>query len=79
MLQNGQTHFKNFVRFLKCLNPKPNSTVSVMPCIGATFAKKNSCLVARTVPFDTVGLPLLTFGILEPYPSEDILTLMAWL
>ena len=50
-----------------------------MPCIGATFAKKNSCLVARTVPFDTVGLPLLTFGILEPYPSEDILTLMAWL
>ena len=46
--------------------------MSVMLCKGATFVKKNSCLVARTVPFDTVGLRLLTFRILEPYPSKDI-------
>ena len=29
-------------------------------------------LVARTVSFDTVSLHLLTFRILEPYPSKDI-------
>ena len=46
--------------------------MSVMFCIGATFVKKNSCLVAGIVPFDTVGLHLLTFRIYEPYPSEDI-------
>ena len=54
------------------INKKPNSTMSVMLCTGATFVKKNSCLVARIVPFDTVGLHLLTFRILEPYPSKDI-------
>ena len=54
------------------INKKPNSTMSVMLCTGATFVKKNSCFVARIVPFDTVGLHLLTFRILEPYPSEDI-------
>ena len=43
---------------------------------GATFVKKNSCLVARIVSFDTVGLHPLTFRILEPYPSKDIPTLM---
>ena len=43
-----------------------------MFCMGAIFVKKNSCLVARVVPFDTVGLHLLTFRILEPYPSKDI-------
>ena len=43
-----------------------------MPCTGATFVKKNSCLVARIVSFDTAGLHLLTFRILEPYPSKDI-------
>ena len=32
------------------VNEKPNSTISVMLCTGATFAKKNSCLVL----FDTV-------------------------
>ena len=32
---------------------------------GATFAKKSSCLVARIVTFDTAGLHLLTFRILE--------------
>ena len=46
--------------------------MSVMLCTGATFVKTNSYLVARIVPFDTVGLHLLTFRILEPYPSKDI-------
>ena len=46
---------------------KPNSTMSVMLCIGATFVKK----VARIVPFDSVDLHLLIFHILEPYPSKD--------
>ena len=41
-------------------------------CTGATFAKKNSCVVARIISFDTAGLHLLTFRILEPYPSKDI-------
>ena len=45
----------------------------------ATFVKKNSCLVARIVSFDTLGLHLLTFRILEPYPSKDHLTLIALL
>ena len=54
------------------ISKKPNSAMSVMLCTGATFVKKNSCLVARIVPFDTVGLHLLTFRILEPYPSKDI-------
>ena len=54
------------------INKKPNSTMSVMLCTGATFVKKSSCLVARIVPFDTVGRHLLTFRILEPYPSKDI-------
>ena len=43
-----------------------------MLCMRATFIKKNSCLVARIVSFDTAGLDLLTFRILEPYPSKDI-------
>ena len=42
-----------------------------MLCTGATFLKKNSCLVARIVSFDAAGLHLLTFRILEPYPSKD--------
>ena len=53
--------------------------MSVMLCTGATFVKTNCCLVARMVSFDTVGLHLLTFRILEPFPSKDILTLMALL
>ena len=40
--------------------------MSVMLCTGPTF------LVARTVSFDTAGLHLFTFRILEPYPSKDI-------
>ena len=61
------------------INQKPNSTMSVMPCTEATFVKKNSCLVSRIVPFDTVGLHLLTFRILEPYLSKYILTSMVLL
>ena len=34
--------------------------------------KKNSYLVGRIVLFDTAGLYLLTFRILEPYSSKDI-------
>ena len=39
---------------------------------GVTFVNKNSCLVARIVSFDTVGLHVLTLRILELYPSKDI-------
>ena len=46
--------------------------MSDIPCKGATLVKKNTCLVARIVTFDTAGLHLLTFCILEPYPSKDI-------
>ena len=46
--------------------------MSVMYCTGATFVKKNSCLVARIVTFDNAGLHLLTFRILEPHQSKDI-------
>ena len=53
--------------------------MSVMLCTGVTFEKKSSCLVARIVSFDTVGLHLVTFRISEPYPSKDILTLMVLL
>ena len=35
------------------------------------FLKKNPCIVARIVSFDTAGLHLLTFRILELYPSKD--------
>ena len=51
--------------------------MSVMLCMGATFVKKSSCLVARIASLDTVGLHLVTFRILEPCPFKDILTLMA--
>ena len=46
--------------------------MSVMLCTGATFVKKNADLIARIVSFDTAGLHLLTFRILEPYLSKDI-------
>ena len=61
------------------INQKPNSTMSVMLSAGTTFVKKYSCIVGRIVSFVTVGLHLLTFCILEPYPSKDILTLIALL
>ena len=54
------------------VNQKYNNTMPVMLCTGATFEKKNSCLVARIVSFDTAGLHQLTFRILEPYPSKYI-------
>ena len=54
------------------INKKPNSKMSVMLCTRATFVKKNPLLVVRIVPFDTVDLHLLTFRILEPFPSKDI-------
>ena len=38
------------------INEKPNSAMPVMLCTGATFFKKNSCLVARIVSLDTVKL-----------------------
>ena len=44
----------------------------VVLCTGATFVKKSSCIVARIVSFDTAGLHLLTFRILELYPFKDI-------
>ena len=53
------------------ISKKLISTMSVMLCTGTIFVKKNSCLVPRIVPFHTVGLHLLTFRILEPYPSKD--------
>ena len=46
--------------------------MSVMLCTGPTFVKKNFCLVARIISFDTAGLHLLNFCILEPYPSKNI-------
>ena len=58
------------------INQKSNSTMSVMLCTGATFVKKNSCLVARIVLFYTEGLYLLTFLILKPLSSKYILILI---
>ena len=52
------------------INHKNNNPVSVMLCVGVTFVKKNPSLVDRIVSFDTVILHLLTFRILEPYPSR---------
>ena len=36
------------------INKKPNSSISVMLCTGVSIVKKNFCLVARIVSFDTV-------------------------
>ena len=46
---------------------------------GLLLQRKTPVLVGRIVSFDTVGLHLLSFRILEPYPSKNILTLMALL
>ena len=54
------------------INKKFNNTMSVILCKGTTFVKKNSCLVAKIVLFDTADLHLLTFCTLESYPSKDI-------
>ena len=61
------------------IHQKFHSKISVMLCTGATFVKKNSCLVVRIVLFDTASLHSLTFRILNPYPAKDILILMALL
>ena len=61
---------------MSSINQKPNSTMPVMLCTGANFLKKSSWSVARKTSFDTVGLHLLTFCILGPYPSKNILTLI---
>ena len=49
--------------------------MSVTLCTGVTFVKKNFCLVARIVSFDTAGLHLFIIlpypSILEPYPPKD--------
>ena len=63
---------KRDILFTKKKNQKNCSTMSVMLWALANFAKKNSCVVARIVPYYTAGLHLLTFHILEPYPSKDI-------
>ena len=64
-------HSKKNIFFTK-QNKKTNSAMSIMLCTGANFAKKNSCFVGRIVPCYTTGLHLLTFNILETYPSKDI-------
>ena len=46
--------------------------MSIMLCTGAAFVKKTSCLIARILSFDTAGLHLIAFRILESYPSKDI-------
>ena len=63
---------QNEVKRMSSINQKSNSTMSAVLCTWATFVKKNSCLVARIVPYYTVVLHLLPFHILEPYPSKDI-------
>ena len=40
--------------------------------MGATFVKRNFCLVTRIVSSYTAGLHRLTLLILEPYPPKDI-------
>ena len=54
-----------------------NGTNSVILSTGAIFVTKNPYLVARIIPFDILGLHLLTFRVLEPCSSKDILTLIA--
>ena len=46
--------------------------MSVMLCMGATFINTNFCLAARIASFDTAGVHLLIFRVLDPYPSKDI-------
>ena len=48
-----------------------------MLCSGVTFVKKNYCLIPRIVSFDTLGLHLLTFRILEPFRRPKIMSLIS--
>ena len=54
------------------INKKSNNTMSIILSTGVTFVKKNFCLVARIVSFDTAGLHLLTCHILELHLPSDI-------
>ena len=64
---------------MSSINQKSNKTMSVMLCTGATFVKKNSCLVARIVSFDTAVLHLLTFRISVYYfPYLTLMTLLQY-
>ena len=75
---NGSVYI-NIKNKWSSINQKLSSTMSVMLCTRDTSVTKNPCIVATIVSFDTVGLQLLTFHILEPYLPKDILTLMALL
>ena len=44
----------------------------VIVCTGAAFVRGNYCLDSKIVSFDTAGLHLFIFCILEPYSSKDI-------
>ena len=48
---NGTVEWNKGAVFTK--NPI-TQIISVMFCMGATFVNKNSCLIARIVPFDTI-------------------------
>ena len=54
------------------INKESNITMSVTLFTGVTLVKKNYCLVTRVVSIGTAGANLLTFHILELYPSKDI-------
>ena len=45
-----------------------------MQCMGANFAKKNSFLVAKIVPYYTERLHLLTFHILRATSAQRYCT-----
>ena len=53
------------------MNQKFENTASLTLSIETTFVK-NSCLVVTIVSFNNAGLHILTFRILETYPSKDI-------
>ena len=53
--------------------------MSVRLCTWATFVKKNFFSLSGIDSFDTVGLYLLTFRILEPHQFKYILTSIALL
>ena len=48
------------------INQKPNNTMSVMLCKEAPFVKKNSCVVAGIVSFDTTFLYHINEVIIVP-------------
>ena len=62
----------NFIRTDGLFSQKSINTMPVMLCMGTTYVKKNSCIVATIASFDTEALDLLTFHILDPYSFKDI-------